>query len=401
MKFTRRPARAGSYQSIAEFFDHRNNSLNLVRLILASAVIFWHSFPVTNRDFPVPRLAQLFGDFSVDGFFAISGFLLTGSWLFKPRVWSYVKNRFLRIMPAFWMCLILIAFGVAPIVTAIRGDSVRELFLGSHSAQRFVLENALLKIRFWDVAGTPVGVPYPGVWNGSLWTLFWEALAYVGLLFLGITTLLRRRVVVAAILGLLWIAGIGLQMHALSDNYYTENGTRLGFMFVAGMVLQLYADRIPSSRWCAALAAILVCVSVTLPDYRILGGAALAYLVIWTGGAIRSKKFQLKDRDISYGIYIYGFPVQQVLVLAGLASLPVGLFGVIALVLTVPVAICSWVFIERPALRLKGMRRGSSKGSGGSGVADQATRPGSEQVLSLGGQDLGGEYSPRQKTSGV
>jgi len=73
--------------------DQRSNGLNLVRLVLASTVIFWHSYPLTGHDFPSDLLHQFAGQFGVDGFFAISGFLLVSSWLHNPGVVRYFKNR--------------------------------------------------------------------------------------------------------------------------------------------------------------------------------------------------------------------------------------------------------------------------------------------------------------------
>ena len=350
------PGRQRPVEKLSTIVDHRANGLNLVRLVLASSVIFWHAYPLTGRPFPIPRLSQLAGDIAVDGFFAISGYLLAGSWLHKPLLLSYARNRILRIGPAFWICLVVVGFVVAPVDAALSGRPVAVLFTGPHSALHYVTDNAFLIIHFWDVAGSPDGIPYPHVWNGSLWTLRWEALAYIGLAVLGVVGALRRRWTVLALLALTWMVVIVLGVMGGRHNFYLVTGSRLGLMFLAGAVLSLYGNVIPASRRLAAAACVTIALSTFLPDYRMVGGPFLALVVIYCGGAIKRPVLQLHDRDISYGIYIYGFPVQQVLVLAGIGHLPAPVFGLVAWVSTVPIAVGSWVWIERPCLRLKNSR---------------------------------------------
>ena len=342
--------------TLGTLVDHRANSLNFVRLILASTVIFWHAFPLSGRDLPDGPGKQFFGDFSVDGFFVISGFLLVGSWLHKPKVWPYVKNRILRIVPAFWACLLIVALLFAPVTTALQGNDVGGLFTGPHSVQHYVIDNSLLKMQFYDVAASPIEVPYPGVWNGSLWTLFWEALAYAALLALGLSRLVRPSVVAAIFAGF-WALNIAIAFDLVPTNFYIRTGARLGFMFITGMTIYIFRHRISSRWWMVAIASALVVGSWFLDDYRLLAAPALGYLVIWCGGAIKNQLLQLKNRDVSYGIYIYGFPVQQALIMAGLATWNPILFGFVALIVTVPLAIASWVLVERPMLKLKRRNR--------------------------------------------
>lgn len=340
-------------QSLAELVDPRANTLNFVRLLLAASVVFWHTYPVNGYPFPWDPLRQIAGSLGVDGFFAISGFLLAGSWLHKPHLLTYAKNRILRIGPAFWVCLVVTAVVFAPLSLLLQGEPPSGAFAGPHSAPMYVLQNLTMSIQFHDVAGTPADVPFEGVWNGSLWTLRWEAFAYVCLAALGVVGVLRRRVLVLALLVATWLVSVALAAGVLPGGYFIDNGARLGMMFLAGMVLQLYGDRISVRAWLPVVAGALLIVSPVLSDYRILAGPALAYLVIWLGGAIQRPVLRLKDRDISYGLYIYAFPVQQTLFLAGSGSLAPPVAAVLSLAVTVPLAILSWVVVERPALRLK------------------------------------------------
>ena len=234
--------------------------------------------------------------------------------------------------------------------------SVAELFQGPQSSWNYVWHNAFLRITQRGISGTPAGVPFDGVWNGSLWTLFWEAIAYVCLPILGLLGLLKRRSVVLGLLAGTWLLNLGVAYHLLPPNYFLVQGSRLGLMFLCGMALHLYGAQISSRRSAVVAALAILIAAPLLHDYRILGAPALAYLVIWTGASIRRPVLELRNRDISYGMYIYAFTVQQMLVLAGLRDLPAPVFAVIATAATVPLALASWFLVERPMLRLKRVR---------------------------------------------
>jgi peptidoglycan/LPS O-acetylase OafA/YrhL len=102
----------------------------------------------------------------------------------------------------------------------------------------------------------------------------------------------------------------------------------------------------------ALVSGLLVLIGVLfLPDYRLLGGLPLAYLMLWLGARL---PVRIGSRnDISYGVYIYGCPVQQALIMWGFASLGWFGFAVLGLAATIPIAALSWWLVERPSLRLK------------------------------------------------
>lgn len=120
----------------------------------------------------------------MDGFFAISGFLIARSWLNKPRVGEYLGARALRILPGFYVCLIVTAFVIAPLSLMIQGGSALELLMSSAPFE-YVLKNSAVIYVQHDVGGTPLGTPFTGDWNGSLWSLIWEVLCYLAVAVLG------------------------------------------------------------------------------------------------------------------------------------------------------------------------------------------------------------------------
>ncbi|MFF1574095.1 acyltransferase family protein [Leifsonia sp. NPDC058292] len=336
--------------TLQRVFDPKLNTLNALRLLLAISVIVWHSFPLTGAPHTAHPVTQLLGEGGVDGFFAISGFLIVSSWMRRPKWWPYLQARFLRIVPAFWVCLIVTAAVIAPIGVLLSGAGFPADFVGE--AMRYVGGNAGLRVVQFGIAGTPAGVPYPDVWNGSLWTLWWEFLCYLAVLGLGLTRLLRFRATIPVIF-LLCLAVVVATGAGAVDNFYLVNAARFGLMFFAGALVHQLQHRLPARWWLVGVAAVIIVAAAFLPDYRVLAAIPLAYLLIVAGALLKVRRLRLQN-DISYGTYIYAFPLQQVLASAGLYALGVPLFAVLATVFTLAIATASWYAIEKPALRLKG-----------------------------------------------
>ena len=180
-----------------------------------------------------------------------------------------------------------------------------------------MLKNASLRIFQYGIAGTPLGVPYEGVWNGSIWTLWWEFLCYLGVLLLGVTRLINRAWVLPVAFGLC-VLGVLSTSYGPIDNFYVFASARFGIMFIAGGLVYRFRHRIRASWVLVGLSMLVVVASAWLPDYRVVAALPLAYVVITTGALLRQRIFWLRN-DISYGIYVYAFPLQQTLVLLGAA----------------------------------------------------------------------------------
>ena len=352
---------------LGQEFDPRQNALNAWRLALATGVILWHSFPLTGRRLLYGPAHQLLSDAWVDGFFAISGFLITSSWLRNPRPRNYFAARALRILPGLWVCLIITAFVIAPIGVAIQGGSAAKLLLSSAPIE-YVLKNCAVAQAQIDIGGTPHGVPIPGLWNGSLWTLLPEVFAYVTVAVLGVVGLRNRRWLIPALLAL------ALSCSALLPpwNLFAEDppGTHRGIdvatvallagaavarftvMFLAGALLYQLRNVIPARWSLVAVSVVIVLASMLLPNYRLVAAVPLAYAIIVSGALIHNKGLRLRN-DLSYGVYIYAYPVQQLLIICGLASLNPFVFFGVATVATLPLAGLSWFLVEKPAMSLK------------------------------------------------
>lgn len=347
-------------------FDPRRNALNACRLAMATGVILYHSWLLTGRHLSFAPGHQLLRDVWVDGFFAISGFLITWSWFRHPRIREYFVARALRILPGLWFCLIVTAFVIAPIGVAVQGGSAGKLLL-SRAPFDYVFGNSAVMLTQQGIGGTPSGIPVSGVWNGSLWTLVWEVLCYIAVAVFGVVGLLRRRWFIPALfaLTLVWSARLPA-WSVFADLAETQQKmdpdtavlfvqaivARFALMFLAGALLYQIRNVIPARWSLVALSVAVVLVASFLPNYRLFAAIPLAYAVIVTGVLIRNKRLRLRT-DFSYGVYVYAWPIQQLLVMCGLAFLSPVVFAMVAAAVTVPLAAVSWFLVEKPAISLK------------------------------------------------
>ncbi|MEZ0349636.1 acyltransferase family protein [Mycobacterium sp. pR1184] len=337
---------------LGQVFDPRSNALNALRLAMAAEVILWHSFAVTGGVLPNAHVRQLLFGVGVDGFFAISGFLITASWLNNPQIRDYVVHRALRILPGLYACLAVTAFVIAPIGVAIQGGPALKLLLSSAPFE-YVVENAAIAVLKFDVGGTPTGVPVAGMWNGSLWTLIYEVLCYAAVAVLGLVGLAARRWTSAVVLALAVLLAAYLPPMTFPGIWSNEQCiARFAIVFAAGALMYQWRDVIPARWSLVALCVGIVVLSGLLPDYRLVGAVPLAYAVIVSGALVHNRYLRLPT-DLSYGVYIYAFPVQQLLVISGLVGTNPFVFAVIATIATLPLAALSWFLIEKPALALK------------------------------------------------
>jgi len=354
--------RWGRRMKLVQVFDPRKNALNAWRLMLAAEVIVCHSWGITGRVPSLRWVNQLLLCVGVDGFFAISGFLITASWLSNPRLREYAAARALRILPGFYACLVVTAFVIAPIGIAMQGGSAAKL-IASGAPLEFVLKNSAVALVKFDIGGTPRGIPAAGAWNGSLWSLIWEVMCYIAVAVIGLLGLANRRwispaIFVVALIGAMLLPPIMLPEVAAA---HQQSGTtlpllflaaRTAIMFSAGAFLYQWRDVIPARWSLVAVSVVIVLISSQLPDYRVVAALPLAYAVIVSGTLIHNRRLRLRT-DLSYGVYIYACPIQQLLAISGLIWLPPLAFAALSTIATLPLAALSWFLVEKPAQSLK------------------------------------------------
>ena len=328
----------------------RDNTLNLMRLVLAASVLVWHSYPLTGRSSPADgSWDRLFSSaFAVNAFFAISGFLIYRSWVKEPSVRAFLAARCLRILPAYWVCLVVTAVVIAPVAVLAAGDS----FPWGAAPLRYVLDNALLVQVQWTIGDTLSSVPFEDAWNGSLWTLSWEFLCYLGILALGLLGMSRRKWLLWVVAGGVLVLNVADAAGVAEDVSSVKMLARFGAFFFSGALLAQHADAIPVNVWSAPLATLAVVGTIWLPAYQVFQAPVLAYALLTI--AIQNAPAALHIRnDLSYGVYVFAFPIQQALVLLGADAWHPLAFAAVAFAITLCPAALSWHYVERPALRLK------------------------------------------------
>lgn len=343
----------------------RDNGFDTIRLFAASAVILSHGFALTHGGEESEPLYQAtsgqatIGLTAVAIFFIVSGLLISLSFDRSRRWTDFARNRALRLFPGLWVCVFLTVFLFGPAFTSLPlaayfADNRTFGFLG----------NLLFLPVGHGMGGMFPDHPFAGAVNGSLWTLKYEVACYIGgsvLLSLG-----RWR---KAIVWLAWLTAIAGTFYL--GNPRTHDGAlyhlaQLLWLFRfygAGMLAYLYRDRIVLTARGGWLSLLLVFAAIVTPFFTealaIFG--AYSVLVLAYHAAIWFRRMTRKG-DLSYGVYIYAFPVQQALIPLSLTfSAPALANMLLALPITFLLAWLSWQYVEAPALQLKPRQRAAAQ----------------------------------------
>ena len=317
------------------------NQFGIVRLVLAGLVLLSHSFPLAQgfgHAEPLETLTRTttFGDLAVDFFFVISGYLVSQSLDRSRSIRSYLTKRVRRIYPGF---AVAIAVSIV-LALACSGRWQNPDDLLNLALSYFILRQPVIAAAFG-------GNPYTTV-NGSLWTIQYEFCCYLIPVAFLVMRLHRRTLLVFA---------VAISLILLSDFSPRDgggalaplhNGMRLAGMFAAGMGFRLLGE-----EWWGrprlAFAAGVLCVLLLFGTFSagiglaLPGGYALLALCRHPGRGLISRIG--RRTDISYGVYLYAWPIQSVVVWIRPAIDPWLLF-VLAMPLTLGAGWLSWSFVE-------------------------------------------------------
>ena len=338
--------------TLAQAWDSGRNHFHAIRLFAAWLVIWSHSYPITGRgiDEPILRLTMTksAGALAVDVFFLVSGFLVAASVQRHP--WRhFLLARALRIYPALLVCILLTVFVLGPVLTTAPG------YWSDARTWEYLWGNATLwRAEFW-LPGVFEGLPRDAV-NGSLWTLPIEVRLYLALLVAAVLGMLHRWRYLAA-----WALAIGgAAMYALRAAPLPEHIAYLSWacaFFITGTLLWVWRDRVHLS-WRAL--AVLVALAAALRGSTAFAAAYFAAVAYGTFCiAFRARLPVIRRTDLSYGMYLYGWPMQQLALLAGATTALTN--TLVATALALGCAALSWFLIERPALAwVRGLRTASA-----------------------------------------
>jgi peptidoglycan/LPS O-acetylase OafA/YrhL len=334
----------------------RNNNIGFIRLLAASMVIVSHSAEMIDGNRSRELLTRLFGTLSfggvgVDLFFLISGYLITKSYLSSGNGYYLIK-RVNRIYPGFLVAFIICIFVVAPLA-GIKLSSVSPADWGDTLYRAFRLGAPSL-------SGAFANQPYH-LLNGSMWTISCEFRCYLFVMLIGVLGIYKRRSLFLA-LPVVFLclydfafddpqlpSGLNLMKQLVVGDL--DSFFRFMFVFTCGASFYLFEDKIKYTGTAALVstAMLVMCMfnaKLAEPALCTFGAYCLFYL------AFKTKHVNINNSyDISYGVYLYAWPIAALTILYYPAITPVYLFC-FTLVMSLIAGTISWFAIEKPASSL-------------------------------------------------
>jgi peptidoglycan/LPS O-acetylase OafA/YrhL len=324
----------------------RKNNFDFIRLIAAGSVVYSHSFPVVygnNDDEPVYLLTtgqNTLGGIAVAVFFIISGFLVTQSFIRTKNVFTYMRSRALRIFPALAVMVLCCVFFIGPLMSAANTPA----YFRSPFTFLYLL-NAFTYTGYSTLPGVFLSNQFPATVNGSLWSLPYELLFYICIPAIGCICFRKY------ITGLLFASIAALMV--FSAFLVTHHLPLMTNYFLCGCLFFLLKNKIMYHYALAIAAAVLMTACnhyhIFNPAFGLTGGYLVFYFVFHPRIKLNAVS---KYGDYSYGIYLWSFPIQQMIVArTGLTS-----HNALFLACLLPVlllAFLSWHFVEKHALSLK------------------------------------------------
>lgn len=336
-------------------YSWTSNGIGFLRLMLATLVILAHApgrggFEGLGFSLLGPRFG--YGGIAVMGFFTLSGVLITRSWESSKGAKDYFVKRCLRILPGYWVCLIVCAFVLGPIAWSLAGTAGAYRWTGPGSALGYVTHNFTTKMNqdfikgLYMMGGKEQGVNFP------LWTIISEFTCYVLTGVAGMVGFTKERRVwfLAALIGLTAF----LLYKDFQGGFGAKEGSRLNHLlsYLIGVCAYYYHEKVPLHPmlgW-ASIAAAIGVTHVPVLDW--LFPFFFGYSVIALGFLGPVKDIERKA-DFSYGVYMYGWPMQIMLPLVGGTRWGVWPYIGLTVLCVLPFAALSWYLVERPALKLK------------------------------------------------
>lgn len=332
----------------------RNNIFTVLRFILASIVIMQHSYYLIDGDSRNDPLNTVFGtltsgDMAVDLFFILSGYLITASWLRRPNFKNYLKSRILRIHPGFCVAAIL-----SMLVAAVQSKSGFMDYIDSVNISKFIAGMPLL-----ETLGLPRAEENQ-IFNASLWSVAYEFRMYLLVPILGYLGILNhswRVASLALLVSLYWcfgsvpsrLPGPGIKFLVINPSIFLRGTT----MFLWGSWFYSNYEKIPRRHMVFIAAALTLPLVLYFQVGRKIFLAPIAGFLFISMGLTNSNKFSrwLDQRDFTYGLYLYGWPVQLICLNWLGPYKNVLTLSLLSIVFSSFVGYASWKLVESPAIR--------------------------------------------------
>ena len=353
----------GTSRTLGDRFDAGDTlGFDYLRLVLASAILVWHSYPISFGLASSGHPAALaLAKTVVPLFFGLSGFLVASSLERTRGLGAFLLARAFRVLPALAASVLFAALLLGPLVTRL---PLKDYVSHPEFAAYFL--NAA-GIMHFPLPGVFEGNPLPRVVNGSLWTIPWELVAYAGLAALAFARLFKLWALAALLIALTGWQLADPPQHVAGG--LGAPGSVLVTTFVAGALLYRLRRRVPAYPLLALAAVLAGAALLSQAAVSALAALPIAYGSVALGCTRPASTALVRTGDYSYGIYLFAFPIQQLV-----ASGPGAGHPWLSLAATIPLtglaAYLSWHLIEGPALALKKRLVGSGRAArGGAGEA--------------------------------
>jgi len=342
--------------------NHYQNNFDFLRFFAASLVILSHSFPMIGLVEPKLISGATLGYLGISIFFITSGFLITKSWNQDKIIKSYIWKRFLRIIPGLIFASIIVTAIIGPLVTTF---NLIDYIFNSQTYRFFFFASffpAWNVIPFNNLPGVFINNPLSGQVNGPLWTLVYEAGMYILVIIFGIVGILYKKIVMIPLI----ICSFGSLI--LLNSYYAPMisafipgifsgvvipGLTFFCFFFIGSLLYLHnKNNAYSTKIFIILVTALIISSFTV-YFLFFTIITLPYIVLFIAHLKISHVNTFgKYGDFSYGMYIFAWPVQQLIVVV-FPGMNILYYIPCCFLFTFPLAYISWNYIESKALSRK------------------------------------------------
>ena len=338
--------------------ERLNNNYDFLRVFAALCITFTHSYDLIlkNDDEPLMKFSGNRFDFSFIGlsiFFSISGYLIAKSAITSPSFKNYIWKRFLRIQPMLILVCLASILVIGPIFTSL---SLNEFFKQESTFTYFRNIMPLFGIQFVLPAVFGNNPAESGV-NGSLWTLIVEERLYliIGILFLFKQYGKALLLILIGILNLLYFINVAFYGENLIK-YFSGQNVFYAIIFLnasAFYLVNIDFKKIANSLFYLIFFASLLLLSTVIIFEKSLQMIFIPILILSIAHLKGKTNKAGKYGDFTYGIYIFSFPVQQILIAKNIAlNNPLKLFGMTILIV-LPLAILCWHLLEKKMLLFK------------------------------------------------
>lgn len=330
-----------------EIISRDGNNLDIIRLLAAISVIIYHSFALNPQWALTDPIKNLLGYVTTGGlavkiFFFISGILVTNSILTRKSAYQFIVSRVLRIFPALVFVVFCSGFIIGPIFTSL---PIKDYF-SSSQLYSYVFNNIILNTRYFlpeVLTGNKYGI------NGSLWTIYYEVIAYIVLLLLYLVGFHKSTFISSIICMIIIIEPVTPLKGVLFATSSHNAIYLLAPCFALGALVALNKKFYKSN---IKIPAMLFLLQFLLPGEEIkptLMCFSLCLAALHLSSLEFVKKIKIKH-DISYGVYLWGFPIQQIF--SQYFSFGFVINVTISVIVTMIIALASWLFIEKPSMNL-------------------------------------------------